>query len=251
MNLLENKVILITGSSRGIGHSVAKHCALQGAKVVINYRYKKAQAETLMNEIVEMGGEAIAVQADVSLVKDARHLVDETIKAFGRIDCLVNNAGIWVETPADTLDIERTDLILDINLKSVIFMSNLVIPFMKKQGSGKIINISSTAGQRGEALHSVYAASKGGIIAYTRSLSSELAKHSILVNGVAPGWVDTELNDSVFLDAKKKMKIQETIPIGRIPHPDDIAHAVVYLASHWADALSGEIINVNGGSVLQ
>ncbi|MGE4159654.1 MAG: SDR family NAD(P)-dependent oxidoreductase [Planctomycetota bacterium] len=250
MSLFKNKNVIITGSSRGIGRSCALKFAQEGANVIINYRKREEKALELLKEIESYGVKALAVRADVSEIEDAHKLIDIAIETFGHIDVLVNNAGIWIETPAGSTQKETIDNVIGVNLKSVIYLSNRIIPHFRARKAGRIINISSTAGQRGEACYSVYAATKGAIISYTKSLSSELAKDGILVNAVAPGWVDTELNDSVFSDQLNKAKIAATIPIGHIPTPDEVAGSVLFLSSPWSSVITGEVLNVNGGSVL-
>lgn len=250
MALFENKNVLITGSSRGIGRACALQLAREGANVVVNYRKRRAEAEALVDEITAFGGKAFAIEADVSEADQAEHLVDTAIELLGHLDILVNNAGIWIETPAGTTTRETIDNVIGVNLKSVIYLCNRIIPHFKARGGGRIINISSTAGQRGEANFSVYAASKGAIISYTKSLSTELARDQILVNSVAPGWVDTDLNVSVFTDPENKARIASTIPLGKIPTADEVAGSVLFLASPWSSVITGEVVNVNGGSVL-
>jgi 3-oxoacyl-[acyl-carrier protein] reductase len=250
MKLFQGKNILITGSSRGIGRACALEFAKQGANVSINYRVRKEQALDLVREIEKLGQKAIAIQADVSEAEEVKKLIAQSIQKIGPIDVLVNNAGIWIETPAGSTKNKNIETVIDVNLKSVFYLCNEITKHFSKNGGGRIINISSTAGQRGEAFYSVYAASKGGIIAYTKSLSSELADKNILVNAVAPGWVDTELNDSVFLDPENKKRIASSIPLGKIPTPEEVAGSVLFLASPWSQVITGEVINVNGGSVL-
>ncbi len=250
MSIFKNKKVLITGSSRGIGRACALQFAKEGASVVVNYRQRADSAESLVKEITDCGGIAFAVQADVSEPDQANHLVDTAIEQLGGLDILVNNAGIWVETPAGTTEKDTIDNVIGVNLKSVIYTCNRAIPALKASGNGRIINISSTAGQRGESHYSVYAATKGAIISYTKSLSTELAGDNVLVNAVAPGWVDTELNVSVFTDPENKARIASTIPLGKIPTADEVAGSVLFLSSPWSTVITGEVVNVNGGSVL-
>jgi 3-oxoacyl-[acyl-carrier protein] reductase len=192
----------------------------------------------------------IAVKADVSNPKTADTVVKQTIKKFGKIDILVNNAGIWTYGEIGSMKASVWKETMEVNLDGMFYLTNAVVPYMKKQKSGKIINISSTAGQRGEAEHSHYAASKGGMISFTKAIATELGPYNINVNSVAPGWVDTDLNDSVFSNAHYKEQERQKIPIQRIPTPEDIAGPIVFLASDLARHITGEILNVNGGSVL-
>ena len=163
---------------------------------------------------------------------------------------LVNNAGIWTYGLIGEMDGQEWKETMEVNLDGMFYMTNAVVPLMKKKKEGKIINISSTAGQRGEAEHSHYAASKGGMISFTKAIATELGPFNINVNSVAPGWVDTELNAEVFADRKYKEQERKKIPIQRIPTPEDIAGPIVFLASDLARHITGEILNVNGGSVL-
>ncbi len=245
---LKGKVTLITGASRGIGKACAIYFAKAGADVVINYN-KTKNIEKLLKECQKFKIEALAFKADVSSESDCRKMVDFTIKNFGKIDILVNNAGIWTYAPIDKMPDKILNETLDINLRGVFYLTREVVPYMKKQNSGNIINISSTAGQRGEAEHSHYAASKGAIISLTKSLATELAPWNIRVNCVAPGWVYTDMSKAA-LKSKARKQILGTIPLGRVGTPEEIAGAVLFLASDLAGFITGEILNVNGGAVL-
>ncbi|MDQ2974573.1 MAG: 3-oxoacyl-ACP reductase FabG [Acidobacteriota bacterium] len=247
--LLRGRVAIVTGGARGIGRATVIRLAEAGADVVINYARNEEAAAEVARRAREFGVQALPLRADVSDVAQTNALVDETVKHFGRVDLLVANAGIWEGAPVEEMSEALWDRVIDANLKGTWTACRAVVPFMKKQGSGAIVIVSSTAGQRGEAGYSNYAASKGGQISFTKSLAVELAP-SIRVNSVAPGWVDTELNDVVFGDAPFKLKIVDTIPLGRVATADDIAFAIAFLASDWAASITGEILNVNGGSVL-
>lgn len=247
--LLRGQVAIVTGGSRGIGRATALRLAEAGADVVVNYVHNEAAAEEVVNSARARGVKALAVRADVSDVAQAQALADATIENFGRIDLLVANAGIWEGASVAELSEAMWDRVIDANLKGTWASCRAVVPVMKRQGTGAIVTVSSTAGQRGEAFYSNYAASKGGQISFTKSLASELAP-DIRVNSVAPGWVDTEMNDEVFDDAAVKDKAAANIPLRRIAMPDDIALAIVFLASPWARHITGEILNVNGGAVL-
>ena len=193
--------------------------------------------------------QALAVRADVSDVAQAQALAAATVGNFGQIDLLVANAGIWEGAPVEELSEALWDRVIDANLKGTWAACRAVVPVMKRGQRGAIVIVSSTAGQRGEAFYSNYAASKGGQISFTKSLASELAPH-IRVNSVAPGWVETEMTSEVFDDASAKNEAIENIPLRRIATADDIALAIVFLASPWARHITGEILSVNGGSVL-
>jgi 3-oxoacyl-[acyl-carrier protein] reductase len=247
---LKNKVVLVTGGTRGIGAATSRMLVNAGAKVVMSYLSNSRAAETILAELNLYGENAIAVSGDLSTEEGAQKVFDETMQKFGHIDVLVNNHGIWDELRMDDMDVEVLDRLMAINVRAVFLISAPVIKHMKERGEGTIINVSSTAGQRGEALHSHYAASKGAIISMTKSWSSELAPHGVTCNCVAPGWVLTEMCDEVFADKEYKEQVRESIPVKRIATPDDIAGPIVFLASPLARHISGEIVNVNGGAVL-
>jgi 3-oxoacyl-[acyl-carrier protein] reductase len=247
---LADRVALVTGGSRGIGKAVITLLASCGAKVVVNYvSDEKAAAETV-NEARTHGVEALAIQADVSKLDEGRRLVEETVERFKRIDFLICNAGIWEGGPVESLTEELWDRTIDINLKGTWSVCRAAAPVMKNQKFGRIVIVSSTAGQRGEAFYSNYAASKGGQISFTKSLSSELASFGINVNCVAPGWVQTEMTDDELADSESRKAILETIPRGRVATPEEIARPIVFLCSKWADNILGEVLNVNGGAIL-
>jgi len=245
---LSGKVILITGAARGIGRAVALLAARLGATVAVNYAQAQTAAEKVVNEIVQGGGLAASFQADVSRYAEVEKMVAEILKHFGPIDILVNNAGIWTHGAIDTMPEKVWDETMAVNLKSVYNCCRAVVPHMKARKQGAIINVSSTAGQRGEAFHSHYAASKGAIISFTKSLAPELAPHNISVNCVAPGWVATDMSNEAI--AQEGEKIIDLIPMRRPGTPEEIAGPIIFLASHMASYITGEILNVNGGHVL-
>ena len=247
--LLSGRVAIVTGGSRGIGRATVLRLAEAGADVVINYIQNEAAAEEVARQARVHGVQALPVRADVAHVDQAAALVQKTVEHFDRVDLLVANAGVWEGAPVEEMSEEVWDRVIDANLKGTWTTCRAVVPFMKRQRSGAIIIVSSTAGQRGEAGYSNYAASKGGQISFTKSLAAELAP-DIRVNCVAPGWVDTELNEGVFADKRYKQKIIDTIPLGRVATADDLALSIVFLASDWAGSITGEVLNVNGGSVL-
>jgi 3-oxoacyl-[acyl-carrier protein] reductase len=223
--------------------------ARAGAAVAVNYRVESPSANLLVEEIEAMGGEAFALAADVGKREDAEMLVDETVARLGSIDILVNNAGIWGRSPVEEMsDVEWAEMI-GINLTGTFNCIRAAVPPMKEARSGRIINIASTAGQRGESFSSHYAATKGGIISLTKSIAVELAPHGILVNCVAPGWAVTDMTRDDLLGARRE-SILQTIPLGRAGTAEEIAGAVVFLASELATFITGEILNVNGGAVL-
>jgi 3-oxoacyl-[acyl-carrier protein] reductase len=247
---LSNQVVLITGGSRGIGAATARVFAKAGADVAFTYRGRDQKATELIEEIKKLGRRIKAYKGDNSKGDVVRKIVENVASEFGRIDVLVNNAGIWTYGEIDTMDEKVWDETMEVNLKGPFLFCRYVVPIMKKQGGGKIINLSSTAGQRGEALHSHYAATKGALISLTKSLSTELGPYNIRVNSVAPGWVDTDMSSDALKDPKLKEEIRRSIPLGRIPSAEDIAGPILFLASDLSRHVTGEILNVNGGSVL-
>jgi 3-oxoacyl-[acyl-carrier protein] reductase len=247
---LSNRVAVVTGGSRGIGRAAVECFASLGAHVVVNYVKDKKAADSAVAEAQSKGGKGLAVQADVSLAGDAQRLIDATIAHFGRIDFLVCNAGIWEGDAVDVLSEQAWDRSLALNLKGTWTACRAAVPHMKAKGFGRIVIVSSTAGQRGEANVSNYAASKGGQIAFTKSLGAELAPFGINVNAVAPGWVDTDMCADAFARPGFRTALEQSIPVGRVATPADIAWPIVFLCTEWARHINGEILNVNGGSVL-
>ncbi|UCE66508.1 MAG: 3-oxoacyl-ACP reductase FabG [Candidatus Zixiibacteriota bacterium] len=243
------KVALITGGSRGIGAATAKLFARLGADIAINYRANKDEAEKVKADIEGLGRQCLMSKADIAKRSNCENLIKTTIEKFGRMDILVNNAGIWTEAAIENMTDDILDCLLDINLKGCFYTASAAVPFMKKQKSGNIIFIASTAAQRGEAFHSHYAASKGALIALTKSLSTELADDNIRVNCVAPGWVDTDMSHEALIGPDAS-KILSLIPLGRAATAEEIAGPIVFLASDWAGFIDGEVLNVNGGAVL-
>ncbi len=242
------KVVIVTGGSRGIGAAICRIFAQLHATVVINYQQQDVAAETLHKEIESSGGRAMTLRCDVADAKQVSAMMQTVWQQHQRIDILVNNAGVWLPAPIKEFSHETYKKTLSINLDGTVFCCAAVIPFLQRQGSGRIVNIASTAGQRGEAFYSAYAASKGAIISYTKSLAAELAADNILVNCVAPGWVDTDMSHLALQENPKD--ILRLIPLRRVARPEEIAWPVVFLASDAASFITGEIFNVNGGAVL-
>jgi 3-oxoacyl-[acyl-carrier protein] reductase len=252
---LSGKVALITGGSRGIGAATVRMFATAGAKVVFSYRRARTQAENLAKEYGDLKCRAVASNLDSA--DSAASLVAETVKLFGRVDILVANHGVWpVEDVAiDKMTDEQWRSTLSINLDAVFGLLKHAIAQMKVQtrtgsAAGHIVLISSTSGQRGEAFHCDYSASKGAIISLTKSLASELARDAIYVNCVAPGWVDTDMSRPALDDPKTGEVIRRTIPLGRVGTPEEIAAPILFLCTEHAGFITGEIFNVNGGAVL-
>jgi 3-oxoacyl-[acyl-carrier protein] reductase len=247
---LKGRVALVTGGSRGIGRAIVDLLTTFGVHVAINYVRDEKSAASAVSLAKEKGVRAIAIAGDVSNVAESETLVHETLRQLDRIDFLICNAGIWEGGPVESIAEELWDKTVNVNLKGTWAVCRAAVPAMKKEKFGRIVIISSTAGQRGEAKVSNYAASKGGQISFTKSLSTELANFGINVNCVAPGWVHTEMTDDVFEDSEKLKTVINTIPLGRMATPEEIAGPVVFLCSKWANHITGEILNVNGGSVL-
>jgi 3-oxoacyl-[acyl-carrier protein] reductase len=252
---LFNKVALITGGSRGIGAATVRLFAAAGAKVVFSYQKAQSQAEALAKECGEEN--CIGIASNLSSAESARSLVTQAVKHFGRLDILVANHGVW---PSDDVPIEKmTDeqwrSTLSINLYAVFGLVKHTVAQMKAQprsgaAAGHIVLISSTSGQRGEAFHCDYSATKGALISMTKSLASELAPAKIYVNSVAPGWVDTDMSKAALDDPKSGDEIRSTIPLGRVGKPEEIAGPILFLCTEYAGFITGEIFNVNGGAVL-
>jgi 3-oxoacyl-[acyl-carrier protein] reductase len=257
---LSGKVALISGGSRGIGAAAVRLFTAAGAKVAFSYQKARARAEALAADCRKDAGGAdvcYPIAADLNSPDSARALVAETVKHFGRLDILVANHGVW---PADDVPIERmTDAqwrsTLAINLDGVFGLVKYTVAQIKSQPrgnspAGHIVLISSTSGQRGEAFHVDYSATKGALISMTKSLASELARDGIYVNCVAPGWVDTDMSAATLADPKTGEKIRATIPLGRAARPEEIAAPVLFLCTEHAGFITGEVFNVNGGAVL-
>jgi 3-oxoacyl-[acyl-carrier protein] reductase len=247
---LTGKVVLITGGSRGIGAATAILFAKAGSDVAITYQGNDSRAKEVRNEIRDLGKKSQSYKGDISKNDVVKTIVHGVNEEFGGIDILVNNAGIWTYGEIETMKENVWDQTMEVNLKGTFLCCHYVVPIMKKQGGGSIINISSTAGQRGEAFHSHYAAAKGGVISFTKSLSSELGKNNIRVNCVAPGWVDTDMSADTLQREPLREEVLKSIPLGKIPTPEDIAGPILFLASELSAHITGEILNVNGGSVL-
>ncbi|RLG51760.1 MAG: 3-oxoacyl-ACP reductase [Thermoproteota archaeon] len=238
---LRDLKVLITGGSRGIGKATALAFANKGCDVAVNYLHSAAKAKEVVKEIENIGRRAIAVKADVSILQECERMVEQVIEAFGRIDVLVNNAGVFPKHFKITeITEEEWDWILSINLKGAFNVTKLVVPGMVKRRLGRIISVASIAGKSGGTVGVAYAASKAGLIGFTRALARELAPYGITVNAVAPGPVDTD-----FLTPEFKTKAAKLSPQGRIARPEEIAHAIIFLAEN--DHITGEVININGG----
>ena len=247
--LLEGKVAIVTGASRGIGAAIAQTLAAEGAKVAINYNQSATAAEEVVAAIKAAGGEAIAIQADVSQFEPAATLIKATMDAFGRIDILVNNAGTTRDTLLMRMDESDWDTVIDTNLKSVFNCSKAVMrPMIRGKKGGRIINISSVVGLMGQGGQANYAASKAGLIGFTKSLAKELGSRAITVNAIAPGFFKTALTE--VLGDEVAEKSLEFIPLGRWGELQEVAHLVTFLASDKSAYITGEIIRVDGGLAM-
>ena len=252
---LSGKVALISGGSRGIGAATVRMFATAGAKVAFSYRSARSQAEALAMECGSTVCHPIA--SDLNTPEAARALVAETVRHFGKLDILVANHGVWPEqdVPIERMPDEQWRSTLSINLDGVFGLVKHVVAQMKAQPrttspAGHIVLISSTSGQRGEAFHCDYSATKGALISMVKGLSTELASAGIYVNSVAPGWVDTEMSAGALANPKSGDEIRSTIPLGRVGRPEEIAAPVLFLCTEHASFITGEVFNVNGGAVL-
>ncbi len=247
---LDGRKALITGGSRGIGRATALLFAEAGADVAISYASNEKAAEDVVREVKSRGRRALAYRAEMSSRDAIDRMVQDILARWGELDTLVNNAGIWTFLEMGKMEAGVYHETIAVNVDGVFFGINAVVPSMKDHGRGWIVNVTSTAGVRGEAYHSHYAASKGALHSLTKSLAVELAPHGIRVNAVAPGWVDTDMSAPSFSDPEFKEKVRQTIPLRRIPPAEDIAGPILFLASDLARHVTGEILDVNGGSVL-
>ena len=246
----KGKNVLVTGGSRGIGRATALAFAECGANVAITYVTNSTAAENTRAAIEQFGSRAMAFACD-SGDENAMILAIETItRAWGSLDVLVCNAGIWNEGKIETLEISDFENMMRANMTGTFLACKHASRVMTKQASGSIVIISSTAGQRGESEHSHYAATKGAQISFTKSLASELATRGVRVNCVAPGWVNTDMMNDTLQDETQSKKVFRTIPLGRVAEPIEIANAILFLAGPLASFITGEILNVNGGAVL-
>ena len=245
---LAPRTALVTGGSRGIGRAVARLLARAGVRVAFSYLRDEAAANGLVKEVRAGGGEAMALAGDVSRPDHARQMVRDVVAAWQRLDILVNNAGVWEEDEAGRGDLETWDRAFAVNARGAFLVTDAAVPHLERE-KGSIVFVASTAAQRGEAKHSAYAASKGALVSYTKSLAMELGPRGIRVNCVAPGWVETDMT-AAALSGPGRREIERAIPVGRVASPEDIAGPVLFLVSDLARHVQGEILNVNGGSVL-
>lgn len=243
--MLENKVALVTGASRGIGREIALVLAGYGADVIINYNGSKERAEAVAKEIREMGRKAAAIKADVSDANEVAALFEQSLKEFGRIDILINNAGITKDNLILKMSEEEYDAVIDTNMKGAFLCMKQAAKLMLKQRSGRIINIASISGIIGNAGQVNYCAAKAGMVGMTKALARELGSRGITVNAVAPGFIRTEMTDVLPEQVKEGMLAQ--IPLKRAGEAKDVAEAVAFLASEGAAYITGQTLQVNGG----
>jgi 3-oxoacyl-[acyl-carrier protein] reductase len=246
---LSGKVALVTGASRGIGSGIAERLAGQGACVVVNYRTSAQGAEATVERIRQSGGEAVAIQADVSQSAEAQGLIKEAIAAWGGLDILVNNAGTTRDMVIMMLKEDDWDTVIRTNLTSTFYCSKAAVRHMMRKRYGRIVNITSVVGLAGQSGQTNYAASKAGIIGFTKSLAKEVGSRGITVNAIAPGYVPTALTN-VLSDEQRAQAVAMT-PLGRLGTVEDVANAVVFLASDEASFITGQVLSVDGGLVMQ
>jgi len=249
MGSLEGTVVVVTGAGRGIGRAIAEELGQGGAKVVVNYSQSKAPAEDLVAQLQQNGSpESVAIQANVSDAEQAARLIEDTVKHFGRIDVLVNNAGINIDRSMKNLTVEDWNKVIQVDLNAYFYTVKAALPYFVQQKSGKIINISSVIGQMGNFGQANYAAAKAGIIGFTKTAALELARSNVTVNAVCPGFIGTEMFEAI--SEKGKEAILARIPLGRAGTPHEVARAVRYLIVD-GDYITGASLNINGGIYLQ
>lgn len=245
---LDGQVAIVTGASRGIGRAIVIALAKVGAKVVVNYAGNTAAAEEVRKLITDNGGQAITVQADVANQEAVDSLVRQTIEAYGKIDILINNAGITRDNLLMRMKEEDWDAVMNTNLKGLFYCTKAVSKSMMKQRSGKIINMTSVVGIMGNAGQANYAAAKAGVIGFTKSMAKELASRGITVNAIAPGFIATDMTHGLSDQVKEDLAAK--IPLNRLGTPEDVAAAAVFLATDSANYITGQTLNIDGGMVM-
>ena len=248
MSRFEGKAAIVTGASRGIGREIALLLASEGAKVAVNYSGSKDKADEVVQLIKDAGGDAFAIQADVSNPDSVKNMIDKTIESFGSIDILVNNAGITKDNLLMRMKEDEWDDVININLKGVFLCTKGVSRQMMRQRAGKIVNVASVVGVVGNPGQANYVAAKAGVIGLTKTTAKELASRNINVNAVAPGFISTDMTDALNEDMQKQLLAG--IPLGKLGSPEDIAKTVLFLLSEDASYITGQTIHVDGGMVM-
>lgn len=247
---LMGKVALVTGGSRGIGAACCRLLAQAGCDVAVNFRRNGVAARSVVDDLEAQGRRALAVGADVADPMRVGLMLEQVVQELGGLDIVVSNAGIWTRGDIDTMTDADWARMMAVNLTGAFHVARAAVPYLRGRGGGSIVFIASTAGQRGESNHSHYAASKGGLIAMTKSLAVELAPHGIRVNAVSPGWIRTDMTKPYLRPERIEESLKEPIPLGHPGEPEDVAGPVVFLASPLARHMTGAVLNVNGGAVL-
>lgn len=245
---MNRKVALVTGGNRGIGKEIALVLAEDGYDIALNYRRETEELENVKNEIELKGVNCLLVKGDVSIFEDCEKMIKETIDKYGKIDCLVNNAGITKDTLFLRMKEEDFKSVIDVNLIGTFNVTKQVVPYMIKAKQGRIINLASVVGVSGNAGQANYSASKAGIIGFTKSLAKELASRNILVNAVAPGFIKTDMTD--VLKDEQKEAILNVVPLKREGSPRDVANVVKFLAGEGSSYITGQVINIDGGMLM-
>jgi acetoacetyl-CoA reductase len=248
MASLEGAVAVVTGASRGLGRAIAEELGSGGAKVVVNYSSSEKPAEEVVEQITQNGAEAVAIQADVSDPEQAQRLVDEAVERFGRIDILVNNAGINIDRTLKKLSVEDWDKVIQVDLNSCYYTVHAALPHMMEQEGGRIVNMSSFVGEAGNIGQANYAAAKAGMLGFTKTAALELAQYNITVNAICPGFIETDMVQSIPEDAREK--ILKTVPLRRFGEPREVARAVRFLVED-GDYMTGQTLDINGGVYMR
>ena len=248
MSCLSDKIAIVTGSSRGLGRAIASELAGHGAKVVINYNQNKADADSLAAELKGKGSDVLVLQAGVADANECARLIDETVKHFGGVDVLINNAGVNRDRTIRRMTIGEWDEVIATDLSSIFYCTYAAVPHMIERGGGRIVNMSSIVGQMGNLGQSNYAAAKAGIVGFSKSAAQELARFNITVNALCPGFIETEMVTNLTEDVQKALLAK--IPLGRFGKPEEVARITRFLVTE-GEYITGAQININGGMYMQ